>query len=47
MAEKSTLVDQSRIGVHGWSYGGFMTISLMLKYLETFKAAVAGGPVID
>ncbi len=40
-------VDQSRIGVHGWSYGGFMTISLMLKYPETFKAAVAGGPVID
>ncbi len=40
-------VDQSRIGVHGWSYGGFMTISLKLKYPEIFKVAVAGGPVID
>ena len=40
-------VDSSRIGVHGWSYGGFMTISLMTHYPETFKVGVAGGPVID
>ena len=40
-------VDQDRIGVHGWSYGGFMTISLMTNYPETFKVGVAGGPVID
>jgi len=40
-------VDASRIGVHGWSYGGFMTISLMVNYPEVFKVAVAGGPVID
>jgi len=40
-------VDQSRMGVHGWSYGGFMTISMMLKQPGVFKAAVAGGPVID
>ena len=40
-------VDSSRIGVHGWSYGGFMTISLMTTYPETFKVGVAGGPVID
>jgi dipeptidyl-peptidase-4 len=40
-------VDQNRIGVHGWSYGGFMTTSLMLNYPETFKTGVAGGPVID
>lgn len=40
-------VDSDRIGVHGWSYGGFMTISLMVNYPETFKVAVAGGPVID
>lgn len=40
-------VDKERIGVHGWSYGGFMTISLMTSYPEIFKAGVAGGPVID
>lgn len=40
-------VDAGRIGVHGWSYGGFMTISLITNYPEVFKVAVAGGPVID
>ena len=40
-------VDADRIGVHGWSYGGFMTISLMTHYPEVFKVGVAGGPVID
>ena len=40
-------VDQDRIGVHGWSFGGFMTISLMTNYPDVFKVAVAGGPVID
>ncbi len=40
-------VDADRIGVHGWSFGGFMTINLMLTYPETFKVGVAGGPVID
>ena len=40
-------VDSDRIGVHGWSYGGFMTISLMTNYPDIFKVAVAGGPVID
>ncbi len=40
-------VDTTRIGVNGWSYGGFMTISMMLKNPGVFKAGVAGGPVID
>jgi len=40
-------VDTSRIGIHGWSYGGFLTTRLMLKKPETFKVGVAGGPVID
>ena len=40
-------VDSSRIGVHGWSYGGFMTISLMVNHPDIFKVGVAGGPVID
>ena len=40
-------VDGERIGVHGWSFGGHMTTGLMLRYPETFKVGVAGGPVID
>jgi len=40
-------VDTARIGVHGWSFGGFMTISLMTNYPDVFKVGVAGGPVID
>ena len=40
-------VDADRIGVHGWSYGGFMTTNLMLTHNDTFKVGVAGGPVID
>ncbi|MCD6112017.1 MAG: DPP IV N-terminal domain-containing protein [Bacteroidales bacterium] len=40
-------VDTTRIGVDGWSYGGFMTISLTLKNPGVFKVACAGGPVID
>lgn len=40
-------VDADRIGVHGWSYGGFMTTNLMCSYPELFKVGVAGGPVID
>lgn len=35
------------MGVHGWSFGGFMTTSLMLRHPGVFQAAVAGGPVID
>ena len=40
-------VDTDKIGVHGWSYGGYMTISLMTNYPDVFKVGVAGGPVID
>ena len=40
-------VDMDRLGVHGWSFGGFMTISLMTNYPDVFKVGVAGGPVID
>jgi|AGTN01.1.fsa_nt_gi Dipeptidyl aminopeptidases/acylaminoacyl-peptidases len=40
-------VDGERMGIHGWSYGGFMTINMLLRYPDTFKVGVAGGPVID
>ena len=40
-------VDASRMAIHGWSFGGFMTINMMLNYPAYFKAGVAGGPVCD
>ena len=45
--KKQPYVDADRMGVHGWSFGGFMTISLMLNHPDVFKVGVAGGPVID
>ncbi|MBC7523042.1 MAG: DPP IV N-terminal domain-containing protein [Flavobacterium sp.] len=40
-------VDSNRLAVHGWSFGGFMTTSLMLRKPDVFKVGVAGGPVTD
>lgn len=45
--KSKSFVDQTKIGVYGWSFGGFMTTSLMLNHNDTFKVGVAGGPVID
>ncbi len=44
-----TFIDGDRIGVFGWSYGGFMTTSLMTRpeAKGIFRCGVAGGPVID
>lgn len=45
--KSKAFVDANRIGVYGWSFGGFMTTSLMLDQADTFKVGVAGGPVVD
>ncbi len=45
--KSQSFVDGSKMGVYGWSFGGFMTISLMLNHSDVFKVAVAGGPVCD
>ena len=47
LLDRCPWLDRDRIGVHGWSYGGFMTITMYTHYPEIFKVAVAGGPVID
>jgi dipeptidyl-peptidase-4 len=39
--------DPDRIGIHGWSYGGFMTINAMLNAPEVFRAGFAGAPVTN
>jgi dipeptidyl-peptidase-4 len=40
-------VDASRVGVYGWSYGGYMTLLCMFKAPEVFKAGIAGAPVVN
>jgi len=45
--KSKSFVNQDKIGVYGWSFGGFMTTSLMLDHSDVFKVGVAGGPVCD
>ncbi|MEI6524052.1 MAG: DPP IV N-terminal domain-containing protein [Bacteroidota bacterium] len=45
--KKQNYVDMNRVGIHGWSFGGFMTTLMMLKHPGVYKVGVAGGPVID
>ncbi|HQK40304.1 MAG TPA: DPP IV N-terminal domain-containing protein [Flavobacterium alvei] len=40
-------VDENRLAIHGWSFGGFMTTSIMLRKPDVFKVGIAGGPVTD
>ncbi len=47
MLEKRGIVDEMRVAVSGWSYGGYMTSWLIGNYPTTWKAAVAGAPVTD
>lgn len=44
--KKQSWVDPDRVGVWGWSYGGWMTLNLMTRSKE-FKAGIAGAPVVD
>ncbi len=45
--KQQTFVDSTKLGVYGWSFGGFMTTSLMTRTPDVFKVGVAGGAVID
>jgi len=47
MLEAKGIVDEKRIAVTGWSYGGYMTSWLIGNYPEVWCAAIAGAPVTD
>jgi dipeptidyl-peptidase-4 len=40
-------LDLTRVGVEGWSFGGYMAALAVMRYPELFKAAAAGAPVVD
>jgi len=40
-------VDRDRVGIHGWSYGGYMTLMLLLKAPGAYAAGIAGAPVTN
>ena len=40
-------IDKDRVGIYGWSYGGFMTLMALATAADRFKVGVAGAPVVD
>lgn len=44
---QQTFVDPDRIGVHGWSFGGYMTLRLMLLHPNVYTCGISGAPVTD
>lgn len=40
-------IDSTRIGINGWSYGGFIALTMALRNPGQFPVVVAGGPVVD
>jgi dipeptidyl-peptidase-4 len=44
-AQSNGWVDGARVGVYGWSYGGYMTLMCLVKAADVFKVGVAGAPV--
>ncbi|XP_026565056.1 dipeptidyl peptidase 8 [Pseudonaja textilis] len=45
LASQYEFIDLDRVGIHGWSYGGFLSLMALLQKPEIFKVAVAGAPV--
>uniref|UniRef100_A0A671VCR1 dipeptidyl-peptidase IV n=1 Tax=Sparus aurata TaxID=8175 RepID=A0A671VCR1_SPAAU len=45
VADKYKFVDLSRVAIHGWSYGGFLSLMGLIHKPDIFKVAIAGAPV--
>ncbi len=45
--KKQEFIDTGRIGIYGWSYGGFMAMSLLIHYPDVFTCGIAGAPVTN
>jgi dipeptidyl-peptidase-4 len=47
LGEKYSELDMSRVGMHGWSFGGYFTAMALMRHPELFRAGVAVAPVVD
>ncbi len=47
LAKEMPELDLKRVGIYGWSFGGYMAALAVLKRPDVFKAAVSGAPVVD
>ncbi|KAL4216453.1 dipeptidylpeptidase [Mactra antiquata] len=47
LMSKVDFIDESRIAIHGWSYGGYLSLMGLAQRPDIFKVAIAGAPVVD
>ncbi len=47
LSENTDFIDMSRIAVHGWSYGGYLSLMALAQRPDIFKCAIAGAPVTN
>lgn len=47
LAKKYPMIDLNRVGIDGWSFGGYMSALAVMRRPDVFKAGVAGAPVCD
>lgn len=47
LAERYPEMDIDRVGIYGWSFGGYFSAMAVMRYPELYKAGIAGAPVVD